>query len=184
MKIKDIVMSASKMCNVELPDRYFYEDLSGDETGAKTDTTVKKFVSCCNLVLDELACDYAPVLRQKTLQSINGFMAVEDGESVVSLSVGGKAVFFRETNGGVNVPDGSYVAVVSVRPPKSDFDDDVVVGSTRLTDRIVAYGVSAEYCLLQGNYADATLWDKRFKDALALANVKHREIKMPARRWC
>lgn len=40
-----------------------------------------------------------------------------------------------------------------------------------ITGRMLAYGVAAEYCIVEG-MAEAVTWDKRYKDALAAAKKK------------
>ncbi|MBQ7227963.1 MAG: hypothetical protein IJX05_06155 [Clostridia bacterium] len=48
-----------------------------------------------------------------------------------------------------------------------------------ISDRVIAYGVAAEYCITQG-LDEAELWDERYKSALAMA--KRKRISISARR--
>lgn len=45
-----------------------------------------------------------------------------------------------------------------------------------ISERVLAYGVAAEYCITEG-IDEAVTWDKRYKDALAAAPKQSRTVK-------
>lgn len=49
-----------------------------------------------------------------------------------------------------------------------------------VSNRVIAYGVAAEHCITIA-HTDASMWDKRYKDGLAMA--KKNAVNIPARRF-
>ncbi len=166
-------------CNVDLPERYFTAEVSD----AEGDVYVKRFVSCCNLILDELACDYAPLTEKRNVTVENGFAEVDALEVLSLKNVLGVSVPFNYSNGKLYCDDGKYVAVISKPHDVVGFNSNATVACSSISARTVAYGVASEYMLLVGDFEGAELWNKRFKDALSRALSKKAEKVMPCRRW-
>lgn len=53
----------------------------------------------------------------------------------------------------------------------------------RISGRVVAYGVTREYCLSQGLYEDAQIWENRYKDGVKLMLRREPCGAISARRW-
>lgn len=64
-------------------------------------------------------------------------------------------------------------------PVASSLDDGEAT-FTGISNRVLAYGVAAEYCITEGS-DDAVTWDERYKAALSLA--KRPSLRLKARRF-
>lgn len=53
----------------------------------------------------------------------------------------------------------------------------------RVSARVTALGVAAEYCFVCGLFEEAQLWDGRYKDSLKIALRKKGAMSVKARRW-
>ena len=83
----------------------------------------------------------------------------------------------------VAIKDGSFEVCYSYIPTDKDFFDDLDFCGTKASDRVFAYGTAAEYCLVTGNYDEALMWERRYKDALMVATRKATSVILPRRRW-
>ncbi len=186
MKIAEIIKMCAELYGADIPERFFNSEYAAE---AEKDDTVKAFVTCCNLVLDDLYCDYVTDIKTGKLSASDGFACFSVLEfpvnRVLSLTdKSGGRVRYRYCNGGLKVnADGELTVVYAARAPKAGFTDELPLADVRVNERIFAYGVTAEYCLLSGDYDGAAIWDKRYKDALAAAMVKRSEMRLPRRGW-
>ena len=152
------------------------------------DTTVQKLVKCINVVCDEIATEYFPVVQTQTVDVMDGEVdfSVLGGkvQGVVSVKDElGKNVNFCYTDCGIaNVNCAKASVRYRVAYQWTDFWGEVNFGSPRVTALAVAYGVVAQYYMLCGNYELAKNWSARFY--LALQGCKRGGEKiMPKRRW-
>ena len=189
MKISQIIQTVDKFLGLELP-RVLFEP-NGEEVLLQQEintATVETLVHCCNTVCDELAHNYAPLYRQKTVVSKNGIVSFDQFENLIeifSLKDGdGKDVgFLYGASGLLCKKDGEFTSIYSTRPTYVDYFGEVVCGLPAIEERIFAYGVCAEYCLRKGMYDDMSIWDSRFKSALAVATRKKTPLNLKQRSW-
>lgn len=64
-------------------------------------------------------------------------------------------------------------------PTADDIEDDSAVFN-RISDRVICYGIAAEYCITKG-LDEAELWDGRYKQAIE--NAGARSVKIKARKF-
>lgn len=189
MKLKDIIQVSNTLLGTNLSINLFNKTETDAqllaEMAAKPLSTL---ISCANLVIDELGSEYLPlVYKQDMTADENGIIGYAQFSKplIVVLRIKndkGVRIKYRYRSGGVEVSQaGNYTVVYSYKEGEKGFFDNVEVGANRLTERIIAYGVASEYCLMQGLYDDASIWDKRYKDALAQATSKRKEVVMPAK---
>lgn len=154
---------------------------------------ISRLVSCANLVFAEVSSVYFPLVAKMRLVCGEGgvlpYSAFEKPPAEVlraSLAAGGRVRYrYRPDHIElVGCGGGEAVDVVySYKCPAGSLNTDIPVGSPRLSERIVAYGTAAEFCLLVGRHDDAVIWDKRYKDALFSATCTRGETHLPQRRW-
>ena len=65
----------------------------------------------------------------------------------------------------------------------SSINETIDFSNYKLNERVLSYGVVAEYNFLYANYDDATIWDNRFKNSLSNLIRPRREIKIKQRLW-
>ncbi len=66
---------------------------------------------------------------------------------------------------------------------KSSFDEESELSACGVSARLLALGVAAQYCLVNGETGRAAVWDKKFRDALRAKNLLRRTVSIRSRRW-
>lgn len=151
------------------------EDLTDAEK-----SKIKELLDCLNLVQDELACEYAPlVAQQKVYFQDNKFeLSALDRDVVKVLKVKDK---FGGTTKFKVLPTQIIAFVKDATIIYAYHPQKLEQGSTleiNLPARVIAYGTAREYFLKQGLSDDADLWEMRFKDSLkVLLSKNHAFIK-------
>lgn len=143
-------------------------------------------VICANNCLDEITSEYLPLKCEALAQANDGKILYSDlGEvyDIVSVTKNGKKVDYELMPSYIKVnKDDVYSVKFCCRPPTLTPEDDVP-NINRLTARILAYGIAAEYLLIKGFYDEAVTYDQRFKDALKRAAYGSGEKRIKLRRW-
>ena len=180
MKLNEIIKMCSEMLNLDLPDVNSGSDLPDIHI-------VKILQSCANFVYEELYRDYATSLRKTVVDVVDGFAdtSVYRMCKVIALTDGeGNDVKFRYSDGGIYVEaDGRYNMCYARLPDVIGLNDEVVMPSPRITERIFIYGIIREYYAALGDWVNAKQWDERYKDALAVACGKTSSMRLPVRGW-
>ncbi|MCL1901740.1 MAG: hypothetical protein FWG51_05025, partial [Firmicutes bacterium] len=65
---------------------------------------------------------------------------------------------------------------------RAKIEDELDYPCGKLSDRIIAYGICAEYSVVKGMLGEAQYFDKKFKDSLLNA-CRPKNIYIPPRRW-
>ena len=190
MTVKEILYKADLLLDAGLPQEIFVGQ-STDQSVAdevSSNQLLQRLVKCVNLVCDEIATDYFPVVQTQTVNVTNGeidFSLFNNKvQGVVSVKdEGGKNVNFCYSQHGIANLECKQASVrYRVAYQWTDFWGEVNFGSPQVTSRVVAYGVVAQYYLLCGNYDQAKSWSARFY--LCLQDCKRGgERVMPQRRW-
>ncbi|MDR1093960.1 MAG: hypothetical protein LBL66_07415 [Clostridiales bacterium] len=156
-----------------------------DESDGKASAQLCK---CANLAVNEICADHYPLTRETTVQSGTGKiayseLAAERVLEVLSVKRGGENTRFRSFHGYIKTEPNITAAVRFAYLPGEYAPDEAVPIPDKIGARIVAYGAAAEYCLINGLFEEAVVWEKRYKDSLAANLRKRGEITVPARRW-
>ncbi len=144
---------------------------------------------CLNLVYNEIATDYIPLIKTEKLSSNNGeilfssltnnILDIKRIEDKYGIRVNYKLYPDR-----ILTTDGEVSLTYSYEPEElEDLESTMESFSEKLTERVCAYGVAMEYSFISGLHDDASIWETRFKDGLLIAVRKKSEIHLPARRW-
>lgn len=161
---------------------------------AETDVEEKELVKeadillrCYNIVENEVALDYLPLTAEETVTCDTGALPYTAflRTPVTILSVtdeyGNKLPYtifpeYLRTRAGTSVVTYAY-------SPESKRLCDESEYAARVPERLLAYGVACEYCLISGLYDEAVVWDKKYKDALLCAHTASRPRVIRSRRW-
>lgn len=192
MKLIDIVATADILLSTGLGTLLDKQQMDAELTQQlATNVKLKRLIDCANLTLNEIATTYVPVKYVQTItpnlkgivlyldfeHDLNQVLKITDCKTKRNLK-------YRYLPEGIDVfGNGDVEIVYSAVPPSLTLFDVVVKGSPDITQRLVAYGVCAEYCLLTGTYEDANVWDKRFKEGLMNISSKKSQIVMPTREF-
>ena len=182
MKVKELLKLCGEMANLDFP-----EDGQLNTELNTQGSCSRRLLNCCNNTVEELFRDYANALRKTVVEVVDGFADTSQYKlcKVISLVDGeGNDVKYRYTEGGIAVDtDGKYNLCYAKLPSQLEINDEVVLPSPRITERVVAYGILRDYFTVVGDGVAASQWDERYKDALRCAEVKNSTMRMPVGRW-
>ena len=179
----EILKLACQFCDKEsLGDKIKNGTLEGLTDDEKEEA--RELLDCLNLVQDELACEYTPLLAEQKVyfQDYKFLISSLERDLVKVLKVKdklGRSVKFKVLPNQLIafIKDGTIV--YSYHPQKLDYATALEIN---VPARIIAYGVAREYFLKQGLSDDADLWEMRFKDSLKILVSKH-HAKIKERGW-
>ncbi len=182
--VKNVVRLAARMIGVEeVADGYF--NGSGLEEGARI---VQGLVNCFNLVENELAVDYLPLVCEETL-STNEQGIIEYAQLSKKIA---RVISVRDEWGNLanekrmpthlKLLPGKYVVRYAALPTEKTAEEFCEY-EAGVSERLLAYGVAAEYCLHKGLYAEHAAWDKKYREALAAACKSRKGVQLKERAW-
>lgn len=184
----DCVKNAALFLDEEAVLAYLERDPERTEPpDAETLRTLDRLLRCLNLVVGEIAAEYAPVKTAETVEVRAGLLKHTDLKEaaldVYAVRRGGRPVAFRRRYDGIPLPDGAYEVEYSFLPGRVGIEDALRFGTAKISARLIGYGVAAEYALISGLSEEAVVYDRRYKDALAAAGLLRTERKVRERRW-
>ena len=188
MKAKDIIKNVCMYLGKEdILQSNIFKD-GGQEPEPFATLEVDKMVECLNLINEEIAFSYLPIIKEKEIKLKNGEIEVKDIDENIMEIIGiktklGKNVKYRYANNKIVCLATNVIVRYKVYPEKVTIDSLSEEFGGLLSERIIAYGVASEYCYLEMLYDDATVWESRFKNALLFSSRKKGEIVLKKRVW-
>ena len=184
MKVNEVILAAARLLGLEKEVR---EHLEEGMNAGKGKT--QKLLACFNLTESALALDYIPLLTSENLSAEDGKIAYEqfskNPSRVISVTDGqGNKLAFRlfPTEIQIDKTQKSAVVEYAFLPDEKQAEDESDYQSG-VNAGLMAYGVAAEYCAMQGLYAESAFWDKKYKESIAKAYALKRGGRMQSRRW-
>lgn len=144
-------------------------------------------LQCFNLVENELALDYIPLMKQEILAVSDGKISYDAFTSDVVRIVKvvdehGESVPFKLFAAYMEV-DAERVSVTYAYTPKPKTVTEESDFQAFVSERLFSYGMAAEYCMATGLYEEAVVWDKKYKEGIEAARRLARGGKIASRRW-
>lgn len=163
-----------------------------DETEMDDDTKreIDLLLRCANLVLNEISCAYYPLKTTQKVQAKGRYINYCDLEKplVDTYSIkssAGENLRFSEYYDRIYVygeSDSEFEIEYSYPCPQMQLGDEIPYESQRVSERILAYGTVCEYYVASGMSAEASVWQKRYYNALEQSKSKREKV-VKARRW-
>ncbi len=192
MKIRDIAELASVLLQKhDIINTGIFMQTENNEfvkSVLKSNHDLRLIARCANLVVKEVACEYIPLFHKQKINCDNGEIPYTVFEKTL-LEIrsvkdhNGNDVNYYCLPDHVEIQNGSFEVSYTYIPTDKQFFDELDFCGTKVSDRILAYGTCAEYCLVNGNYDEALMWERRYKDALLVATRKNTQVILPRRRW-
>ncbi len=183
LQVEDVVMLAAELVGArECVDRA----LSGK--GDEADQSVcDAILRAYNMVESEIATDYAPIVCEQAIHCAQGKYEYDSLKRAPVYIIGvfdglGRAVDVKLSATYFEVKNGSYTVRYAAFPVSKDIGDECELPCA-ISERTIAYGIAAEYCVQNGRYAENAVWEKKYKTALAAALKARGGMVMNARRW-
>ena len=168
----------------------------GDEDASINSQTaqhpkLKLLVKCANLVIKEIATEYAPLIEEETVDVKDGKIDFESLTHKVAEvrkvqdAVSGLTSDFYNTPAHCKLlNDGVKRAkiIYSYIPLDIDIEEDCPLPPA-VSAKTLALGICAEYSMISGMYEQSVMYSDRFKQDMRTAVRKKGEIRVRPRRW-
>ncbi|MBE7093747.1 MAG: hypothetical protein E7367_03555 [Clostridiales bacterium] len=183
ISVKNIVLLAAEFVDV----KEYVDDFVAGNVNDDNQRVIDGLVQCFNLVENELALDYLPLVKEDTISTADGCIPYSALHQKAAYIIG---VYDRFENSvqvkrfatHLQASPGEYVVRYAAIPIEKEMEDasEYEIG---VSERTFAYGVAAEYCLLKGLQAESAVWDKKYKKALAEIFRAKGSKRVKARSW-
>ena len=182
MTVIEAVLAAATELGMEKRVREYFEAFSME---GKDDANA--LIRCFNLVENELALDYLPLLAEDTVATDTGAVFFSD------LKKKAARVLKVTDEYGVALPFTVFPEYLKAQPgklvvryaysPDEKAEGDESDYQTGVSVRLFAYGIAAEYLLASGAFEESAVWDKKYKEAIAAAYRAKPSVVIASRRW-
>lgn len=182
MLVKDIILKA---CIFTANDELANLLEENGELDEEMNSLLEKFVKCFNLVQNEIASEYEPLLKEEVVETQDGkilFSSLKERVvDVVSVKdMKGNSILFKNFDDYIEVNCPKVEIWYNAYPKKLTLEDEL---TSTIPERVYAYGTAREYYFIESLYEDASIWDERFKNSLQNLIRKKSQTIMPAGRW-
>lgn len=172
MKVKDILRDAIIFTNhAQLLALSNFNDESITEPTADQQADIDLYVRCFNFIYKEIASCYFPFLEKEEIAFSNNQFALSSLtknaihiKKVVSGS--GRNLKFYLYPEYIFCETESAEIIYSFLPSDLGLTDEVNLFSGQVIPQVLSYGVAREFSLINGDYADADVWESRFKGGI------------------
>ncbi len=183
MKVKEVLEWAAVELGVNDSVQTYLDGGSSDIGKLETE----RLLTAYNLVENELALDYFALVAIETFENADGAIAFTAfaNDPVRILSVKnekkGEDVAFTTYLDHLAV-QGKVVVAYRYAPKAKGVEDDCEIGE-RVTKHMLVYGVVANYLASVGEYGQASVWEKKYKRAIVLAQGISKSKRIASRSW-
>ena len=182
MLVKDIIKLA---CNFTENDEIANAIKNNTTLTENQEVVVDMLINCFNLVRNEIAVEYMPVLVRETLNATDFKIMISNFSNpileIVSVKdAKGRNVKYKKFDDYIMVFANEVDIIYKTMPSALTISQTFL---STIPERVYAYGVAREYYFNQTLFDDAEIWEERFKNSLQILTRKKCEIKMPNRRW-
>lgn len=189
MKAKEILKNVCVYLGKEelLESNVFNEN--GEELTEQARKEFNKMLISLNFLLEDIASDYIPLLKEKEITFTNGEIDVHEIDQNIQEIVGiksklGRNLTYKYIGSKIICIATNAIVTYKIYPNVVEgYNDEVEDFGGRLSSRVLAYGVASDYCLMDMLYDDSSIWEHRFKNALLVNMRKKGEIKLKKRGW-
>ncbi len=186
MKVKDIIELSVMFLDKE--DLLSYAPFGSiNEIPELENKEIEHLKKCFNLIYNEIATAYLPLLKTEEVVFVDNILPYtklsKNIAEVRKLFSNGKNVSYTLEEDGLHAEDKKAKITYSYTPDDLNFEDEVFMFGGKLPERVFAYGIAMEFCLISGLYDDAEVWETRFYSGLKEVCSKKSEIRLPSRRW-
>ena len=183
MLVKECMELAAIKLGIEESLKNYFNSLGTSEDAKKAEL----LLTCFNIVENELALDYFPLLAEDTIVSQGGVIEFSELEkSAVRIikvtDAWGNSVPFQLFPRYIKTQPDKVCVTYSYAPEKKTATDESDFSSL-VSARLIADGIAAEYSLSMGLFEDATVWDKKYKEGIRAGYRLQKCERIQSRRW-
>ena len=164
MTVREVVMLAAEELRIATETTEYF---NGSST--KGQAKAEMLMTCYNLVENELALDYFTLTQEESVTSTGKVLFSALKCSPVRIlevtDAQGNRLEYALYPSYITVRKGAVHIRYVYTPNKKTIDDECdFIG--KVSARLMAFGIAAEYCMAMGAFEEASLWDKKYKDAI------------------
>ena len=182
MTVKEVVVLAAELLGNSDDVKAF---LGGNVNVGEKETA--DLVRAFNLIENELALDYFPLFCEEVMDVESGRLYYRDlsRAAVRICSVAresGEKIPHKIFSEYMQVDGGRVVVKYAYTPSIKDIngESDFLIG---VTANLMALGLAAEYCFMNGLYGEAEAWDKKYRTEITKAYRALPSKSIKERRW-
>lgn len=165
-----------------------YDDKINLDDPNVTEETVpelKTLLRCANLTYQELFSDYFPAFKSEKITFTNGFIPYCELEErlidIYGLYNNGNVKYVADALG-IHADVSDAEITYSYVLPELKLDSIVQIDG-RLTGKLFALGICAEYCIINNLFDESINFERRYKEGLKSLLRKKTDIMVKPRRW-
>lgn len=180
MTIKEIIQSATLLLNRNYLDKYLEQGSSADQ---EVFDNIDKLIKLSNLVINELACTYVPMVKTETPLNVGSKLYFKDltekAMEVISVKdLSGNEVAFKHHHTYIKAEKSIGQITYRFSPKEFSLEEEIDFWEIPISARSLSYGLCAEFLLTEGSFDQALSFRKRYVDDVALIVCpKNRVIK-------
>lgn len=187
MVVKNIIRLVAEI--LDLRDVVGYID--GDvEISDSIDKDINNLMLAVNLVNNTIASSYLELVDRVKINVDGDKVAYKDiaDKSIIEIksvcTSQGKPLDYKVLPDGLQVAhyQGECVVEYTYFPDTVKFEDSIDY-YLKVNETTFAIGVAGEFLYIKGDFNNAYMWDKRFKNAIFNLIRPKRNIVLPAKRW-
>lgn len=158
-----------------------------DGTSTDGERITENLVRCFNLVENELALDYLPLLAEEKIKTDTGAVYFTEFSNAVSKIVkivdcNGNSLPFKIFPEYLKTQAGEITITYAYAPKEKSISEESDF-KAYASVRLFAYGIACEYSLASGMFEEASVWDKKYKEAIRASYRANPAKVMSSRRW-
>lgn len=189
MTVKEVITLAAGCLSRE--DLIPAFDKNEGELSKEEKLELDSLIRCFNFVENEVALDYCALKKEEVVEVTENKIFYTEFSSapfnIRKVICGGDLARFSAYPAYILLSDGwqgSALVVYDYIPStKTSLNEESEFGDRGISARLLAYGVAAQYCIVNGETGHAATWDKKFRDALRAKNMLRRTLSVRSRRW-
>ncbi len=188
MKVNKIISIAADILGVDGVKNYIETGVCEDLATMRAVT--EKMLSAYNLTIQGIASEYVPLYKTETFQNVNEiiFKDLPDIpiEIIAVTDVDGVEIDCVQTLDRLCFKRAEQKVCVCYRyiPKDREFDEECDYAPvTKITPRIIAYGLASEFCAINGANSQSKEWGDKFERAIRGVLYPRKKLIMPRRRW-
>ncbi len=169
MNVKEVIKISATLLGRENVVQYL-------ENGQASDTQVLAevdlFTRLCNLVISELSASYIMMKKRESVKLIGGKFyysnLLENAVKIIGLEDrSGERINYKEYSEYLTASVENAIIEYAYKPANYGLDSEIGYKDSEISARILAIGVCAEECIINGRFEEAIMWHKRYVDGVA-----------------
>ncbi len=182
MTVREVVLQAARVLELETRIMEYIDD--GEDYA---EHEAKLLLGCFHAVECNLALNYLPLYAEDTLRTTTGRLEFSAFENSPVKIIGvtdenGDPVQYTLYPKYLKTKVGTMSVTYTYTPSEKTWEEESDFSSL-MPDRVLVYGILAEYCLIVGRYDDAAEWDKKYKAEVESVFKKRTCQRLSSRRW-